>query len=327
MDLMQRTIKIAVSATLAILVAQSFQLHNPYAAGIIAILSVLSTVTASFQTALSRVWSTILAFAVAYVVFYVMGYTVPAFGVYLAIYVPLAYRFKGAAGIAPCSVLVTHFIIAESTSIEWLINGLALMVIGAGTALALSVWTPSQAKEIDRYKEQLEQEMRLALHLMGKRIMDPEMKLSSIRLSLKQVEKTIETIRQISLQEYGNQVFSKNSNHLNYIGMRNAQYQVLDRMVDALNHITLKTEQSLLLSRLFTQTADQLDEQNPGIELLDNIQELGQIYRDSQLPQTRQEFESRAVLYQLLLEFEEFLRLKRDYYTKLNAQEKQGAQA
>lgn len=319
---MQRTIKISLSATVAVLVAQNFGLQNPYSAGIIAILSVLDTVSASIQTALSRVWSMVLAFIVASLVFTVMDYTVIAFGVYLAIYVPLAYKLKAVAGIAPCSVLVTHFIGAESIHWHWQLNGAALLVIGAGTALVLNAWTPSQNKEIERYKKGLENEMRLALHLMGKRIIDPEMKSRSINLSLKQLGQTIEEIRGLSLQEYDNQVFSKERTHLNYIQMRKEQYQIMMRMADALNHIKLNTQQNQLLSRLFTQTADQLDEQNPGVDLLDSIQELFKIYRGSQLPQTREEFESRAVLYQLLIEFEDFLELKLDYYKKLNSQEK-----
>ena len=46
----------------------------------------------------------------------------------------------------------------------------------------------------------------------------------------------------------------------------------------------------------------------------------GELGREA-LPATREEFEARAILFQVLLELEEFLRMKREFVAELTAEE------
>jgi Predicted membrane protein len=52
------------------------------------------------------------------------------------------------------------------------------------------------------------------------------------------------------------------------------------------------------------------------VSLLEDIDKLYKVFRDSELPKTRKEFESRAILYYILTDFEKFLLLKRDFYVE-----------
>ena len=149
MSLTLRTIRISVSAMLAIMVAMIIGVENPLAAGIIAILAVLNTRLQTVKRAFEYFFSTILAFTIATAIFLIFDFSVYSFGIYLAIYVPLAYTLKVDAGIAPCSVLVTHFIIAGSVSWQWHLNGLLIMVIGLVFALLANFWNPSYTKHLD----------------------------------------------------------------------------------------------------------------------------------------------------------------------------------
>ena len=143
MSLTQRTFRITLAALFSIVLANYMGLENAMSAGIIAILSILDTRLETLKTALARLLSTILAFIIASVVFSVVGFSIYSFGIYLAIYIPLAYLGKVDAGLAPCSVLVTHFILAESISWHWQLNGFLLMLIGLSFALLFSLWIPS----------------------------------------------------------------------------------------------------------------------------------------------------------------------------------------
>ena len=125
-----RAIKIAFATTIAILIAQAFQLEYSISAGVVAILSVLDTKKSSVTIAIQRVESTILALGIATILFQLLGFNTIVFGLYLLIYIPLAYKFNVEVGIAPCSVLVSHLLLEQSTSIAWLTNELSLMVIG-----------------------------------------------------------------------------------------------------------------------------------------------------------------------------------------------------
>src|SRR5699024_1835354 len=163
MNLTQRTFRITFAALFSIVLANFIGLENAMSAGIIAILSILDTRLETLKTALARLSSTILAFVIASTVFSILNFSVYSFGIYLAIYIPLAYLGRVDAGIAPCSVLVTHFILAESISWHWQVNGFLLMFIGLAFALLFSLWVPSFNKELDEYVKEIEDQMSLVL--------------------------------------------------------------------------------------------------------------------------------------------------------------------
>ena len=316
MSVFQRTIRITVSALLANFVAMLIGLENPYAAGIIAILAVLNTRKETFDRVKEYSGSTILAFAIATAVFYIFGYSIYSFAVYLAVYVPLAYFLKVDAGIAPCSVLVTHFLITESISWAWQINGLAIMFIGLFFALLANFWIPSQNQKIEMMVVDIEKQMSLILFLLEKRLLEGSKNRERIQQELKDLCKQTIELEKIAFIEYDNRDFSDDSEsyYIKYAQMRQRQYEILNRITNSLDNVLPNTDENRILASIFGETAEQLDETNTGIELLGYISNLYRVFRDSSLPKSREEFESRAILYNILTEFEKFLELKRDFY-------------
>lgn len=316
MSVFQRTIRITVSALLANFVAMLIGLENPYAAGIIAILAVLNTRKETFDRVKEYSGSTILAFAIATAVFYIFGYSIYSFAVYLAVYVPLAYFLKVDAGIAPCSVLVTHFLIAESISWAWQINGLAIMFIGLFFALLANFWIPSHNQKIEMMVVDIEKQMSLILFLLEKRLLEGSKNRERIQQELKDLCKQTIELEKIAFIEYDNRGFSDDSEsyYIKYAQMRQRQYEILNRITNSLDNVLPNTDENRILASIFGETAEQLDETNTGIELLGYISNLYRVFRDSSLPKSREEFESRAILYNILTEFEKFLELKRDFY-------------
>lgn len=313
MKISERTIKIAFSAVLSSIIAQFLQLANPLAAGIIAVLSVLDTKKESLLTAVARVLSTLVAFLIATIVFKFLGFTVIAFGIYLCIYVPIAYKFHLESGIAPCSVLVTHFMIGGSVGWRWQINGLLLMAIGAVVALLFNLWMPSQKKQLEKNVDEIEEGMRLILRFLSVQLLE----VTENKTLFNQVEDTNRQIKRtedLALNEYNNQLLAKEDYYIRYTRMRSQQVDILKKMAKNLCNINLRTEQNKVLSHVFEDIADQFDEANTGIELLENIAFLYKDFRESDLPKTRNEFESRAILFQVLNDIDEFLQIKRDFF-------------
>lgn len=318
MSLTQKTFRITLAALFSIFFANLIGLENAMSAGIIAILSILDTRLETVKTALARLLSTMLAFVIASGVFYTLGFSIYSFGVYLAIYIPLAYLGKVDAGISPCSVLVTHFILAESISWHWQLNGFLLMLIGLAFALLFSLWVPSFNKELDGHVKEIENQMSLVLFSLERYLMGGSKFIEQITAELEDLNNKIISLDQLALIEYENKTFSRSVQdyYIKYAQMRKQQFQNLERMSEFLPHILLDTEESRLLASIFGETAEQLDETNTGIGLLQSIEDLYQVFRESELPKSREEFESRAILYYILTDFEKFLFLKHDFYMK-----------
>lgn len=316
MNLSQRTVRITLASLFSIIAAAYLGLENSMAAGIIALLSILDTRLETVKTGLQRVISTILAFLIATIVFLIFGFSVYSFGVYLALYIPLAHLANLEAGIPPCSVLVTHFVIAESVSWHWQVNGISLMVIGVVFAWLFSIWLPSYDKKLDKHVVEVERKMSSVLSLFERRLAAGSGSLEQIKKELTDLSAEISSLDKIALIEYENSYFTQSIKdyYVKYAQMRQQQYEILNRMVALLPNILSDTEENRILASIFSETAEQLDEENPGTKLLNRINELYDIFRKSELPKTRAEFESRAILYDMLTDFENFLVLKHDFY-------------
>ena len=85
-----------------------------------------------------------------------------------------------------------------------------------------------------------------------------------------------------------------------YFEMRRDQSKLLEIMAANLNEFCWDGEEMAILSGMFKQTAQQLAEQNTASQLIDDIEDLLEQFRERPLPQTRREFEKRAQLYQFI---------------------------
>ena len=74
----------------------------------------------------------------------------------------------------------------------------------------------------------------------------------------------------------------------------------------------------MILAQLFKKTARQLSQENPAQDLLDDISQYLAIFRERPLPKTREEFETRATLLQLLRDLETFIQVKVDFYQQFH---------
>lgn len=307
-----KTMKIVLATCLAIILAQSLSLNYVNSAGIIAILSVLDTNKSSLATAYKRVLSTLVALSIAVVSFYLLGYSIASFGIYLAIYVPVAYYFNLQAGIAPCSVLVTHLMAEQSVSLLALGNEIAIMVVGAGVAILINSYMPSRQKQIDLYKAEVEDLMRMMLLEFHEALLNGNIcQDDAISVLLK---KAIRQGKNEVYHEKDNRLFKQTDYDVHYFDMRQQQEKLLEVMMKNLNLCTMEVSEAKLLAGMFYLTANQLAEVNPATYLLEDIEQLLQQFRQRSLPQTREEFEKRAILFQLLNDFTKFIQCKVDFY-------------
>lgn len=307
-----KTMKIVLATCLAIFLAQTLGLAYANSAGIISILSVLDTKKSSLSTAYKRVLSTLVALAIAVVSFSILGYSIISFGVYLSIYVPIAYYFELEAGIAPCSVLVSHLLVAQSLSFGALANEVALMIIGAGVAILMNSYMPSRQKKIDYYKAEVEELMRMILLELHEALLNGNVCQDDAILVL--LKQAICNGKNEVYHEQANRLFTQTDYDVHYFDMRKQQEKLLEVMMKNINLCSMEVREAKILAGMFYITANQLAEVNPATYLLEDIEQLLNQFRQRSLPQTREEFEKRAILFQLLNDFTNFIQCKVDFY-------------
>ncbi|URZ17077.1 aromatic acid exporter family protein [Clostridium felsineum] len=310
-----RTLKTAVGAALAIIIAGVLGLKYPTAAGIITILSVQNTKKTSIVIAIQRLASTVLALTISCIIFKVSGYNPVSFGVYLAIFIPLTVLLNLTEGIAVSSVLVTHLLVEKSISLFWLENELLLMVIGAGIAILLNTYMPKIDKKIKENQIEIEGFMRkillnMADELRGKKIEDENHKLFN-ELSL-----AIKSGSERAYRNLNNNIISYDKYYVMYMEMRNMQFEILKYMRNHFTKFYMTLEQTELVAEVTEKIGKQLHEENPVDTLIEDLKRLFKTFKDQKLPEIREEFENRAMLFQFLNDLEYFLEIKREFIRK-----------
>ena len=304
--------KVIVSAFVALLVAQALNLSTPSAAAIIAILSVMDTKKVSLAATGQRLAAAVLALVIGMGIFAIFGFDVMSFGLYLLCYIPLAYLLKVDIGVAPSTVLVIHLWTQQQLSFELFVNELLLVTIGAGVAILLNWYMPSYRQEIERVREEIEDKMREVLLKMSGFLTIGNGKNDGEVLQL--LKEKLNEAREYVRLEAENHLTKEVTYDYQYFEMRRDQSKLLEIMATNLNEFRWDGEEMAILSEMFKQTAQQLAEQNTASQLIDDIEDLLEQFRERPLPQTRREFEKRAQLYQLLRDLKRFVQLKVDFF-------------
>ena len=304
--------KVIVSAFVALLVAQALHLTTPSAAAIIAILSVMDTKKVSLAATGQRLAAAVLALVIGMGIFAIFGFDVISFGLYLLCYIPLAYLLKVDIGVAPSTVLVIHLWTQQQLSFELFVNELLLVTIGAGVAILLNWYMPSYRQEIERVREEIEDKMREVLLKMSGFLTIGNGKNDGEVLQL--LKEKLSEAREYVRLEAENHLTKEVTYDYQYFEMRRDQSKLLEIMATNLNEFRWDGEEMAILSEMFKQTAQQLAEQNTASQLIDDIEDLLEQFRERPLPQTRREFEKRAQLYQLLRDLKRFVQLKVDFF-------------
>ena len=304
--------KVIVSAFVALLVAQALNLTTPSAAAIIAILSVMDTKKVSLAATGQRLAAAVLALVIGMGIFAIFGFDVISFGLYLLCYIPLAYLLKVDIGVAPSTVLVIHLWTQQQLTFSLFVNELLLVTIGAGVAILLNWYMPSYRQEIEHVREEIEDKMREVLLKMSGFLTIGNGKNDGEVLQL--LKEKLSEAREYVRLEAENHLTKEVTYDYQYFEMRRDQSKLLEIMAANLNEFRWDGEEMAILSEMFKQTAQQLAEQNTASQLIDEIEDLLEQFRERPLPQTRREFEKRAQLYQLLRDLKRFVQLKVDFF-------------
>ena len=309
-----RTIKTVIASVLAILIATQLHLLYATAAGIIAILSVGNTKKTSLKSGLGRVLSLGLAIVLSFICFMILGFHPWAFGVFLLVFIPLSVRFNLADAIVVNSVLITHFLVEKSFSWQMILNETLLMTIGVGLALLLNLYMPDNEKQLKEDIKAIEEDFRtiifaMAAHLNLEKIAPLDDACLDLRAKLRAA------LNQAHIHQK-NQWISEEDYYSDYFSMRLAQLRILRDMVNLLIEIDIDGLFVDELRKVLISTAENFAEENDGKLILWQIEAVYQNYRQKPLPQTREEFENRALLFQFLQSFRSFIEIKAIFYQK-----------
>ncbi|BFK80586.1 aromatic acid exporter family protein [Clostridium baratii] len=310
--LKENTFKMAISATLAIFIAESFGLKFGVTSGIIAILSIQNTKKEALLVGGKRLLAATIAVLLSYFLYMLLGSTAIIFGLFLLIYITITKELNIEEGMVVGAVLSTHLLVSSNIDLSWILNEEYLTLIGIGVASLFNLYMPSLEEKFKEKREAIEIAYREIINDMEQSLVLKAVPINEME-KLKRVEKNIEEARDIAYKINNNYLFKDELYYIDYIEMRIKQLDSIKRMKSHFSRFYMNYEQTLIMADFTKDVAMNIYDGNDCIELLYKLKKLRFGYRNMELPKTRDEFENRAMLFQFLNDLEDFLTLKKDF--------------
>ena len=164
-------------------------------------------------------------------------------------------------------------------------------------------------------KRRTDELMRLALHRMSLRILDPNLPEYDGRC-FDELRETLDRAAAIARTNYNNSLSGEDHEDIEYIAMREVQADTLYEIYKHLSRIETVPLTAGLLSSFFERVSVDYSEDNTVEEMLAEFAELDLTMKEKPLPTGRKEFEDRARLFAIMRGIEDFLNIKKEFYIK-----------
>ncbi|CAH0298179.1 aromatic acid exporter family protein [Peribacillus frigoritolerans] len=306
-----RTIKTALGATLAIIIAQMLNLEYFSAAGIIAILCIQVTKKKSVYASWHRFLACLIAMAYASLLFQFIAFHPLIIGLILLIFIPTAVALKINEGIVTSSVIIMHLYGSGNITFSLLINETILIAVGVGVALVMNLYMPSVDDKLLAYQESIETNFSAILMGIVRYLRDNDHTWDG-----KEITETANLLNQaksLAFRDVENHFLREEDLYYHYFKMREKQFEIIERILPLVTNIPLVVKQSGIVADFIEDLAENVHPQNTAILYLKKLEEMEIHFRGMALPHTREEFESRAALLQLMKEMERYLLLKHSF--------------
>ena len=313
------SLKIGIGASAAYFVAEALGLDFASSAGIITLLTLQTTKWETFRLSIRRLLTFFFTFGLCWTLYYVLHTSWIDYGIYLFFLVFLCEFLGWRSAISVNAVIATHFLSTHNFTMEFMMNELLLVVIGIAIAIVLNLFHINSAHEIGIIKSMrhVEHQMKQILielsgylkhKSMGQHVWDDIVKLED------ELGKFLDMAH-----EYQNNTFvSHPEYYINYFRMRREQCGALHNLHKEMRRISNLPKQAEIVSDYILNMCQHVTEMNDPQKQIAQLEEVTDNMKNQPLPETTEEFESRALLYHVLMELEDFLLYKKRFVESID---------
>ena len=315
--------KIAVGSCGAISIAMALNLEYATTAGIITLLSIVPTKWDTLKLSMYRVITFLLSVIVAWTFFQHMNSEWLAYGLFIFLLVVFSEWTGLKTTISVNAVTGTHFLMTHDFSLEFILNEFLLVLIGIGFAAVLNLFHYNNAQQRSlvedmRYVERKLQQIMEELEKYLRNIPMDENVWDDIIALEKKLEYHVE-----AAYEYQNNTFQSHPGYyIDYFEMRTKQCNVLHNLHYEMKKIRYIPKEADIVADYISYLRPFVTEKNDPTPQIEKLHELFDEIHYYELPKTTDDFESRAKLYHILMDLEEFLIFNRRFVEGLDERQR-----
>lgn len=302
-----RVIKTALAVVISILISQWLGLLSPLSSGLLAILGVDVTKKRGVRTSLQRIAASLLGLFLAALLFWILGFEVWVIGLFILLLIPVLSRLELKEGVVTGCVVMFHLFSAQSVQPSLLWNEVCLLVVGLGTATLINViYMPKEDKRLLVLKDRLEHCFSVIFLEIAGHLRDMNHVWSGSELL--EAHDLVERGAQAAQRSAENRLwFGVSEAWPGYIGMRKQQLESIDRMIPLVAQVYQTLPHGELLASVFEELSEDVKVEYYTGRAEQDLVELEARFKHMALPGSREEFEVRSALLQLLTELKHYL--------------------
>jgi uncharacterized membrane protein YgaE (UPF0421/DUF939 family) len=301
-----RVVKTAAAVVVAIYLAQFFHLTAPFSAAIYAVLGVEVTKKRGIKTSAVRILASLVGLFMAATIFYLLGYYIWVFAVFVLITYSLLAQLKLHDGIVTSTVVMIHLFSAHMLSFHIILNEVYLLFLGLGMATIINLlYMPDVNPKLDQARVQLETLFSQIFKEIAMHLRDENHIWDGKEILLANV--VIEQGSSLAIRSAQNKLLQGDGYWQRYFGMRDHQLESTQRMLDLVAQVYQSLPHGASISQLFEELSVEVKSEYYQGNVENHLSQLEQEFKQYPLPLTRDEFEVRSALLQLCVELKNYL--------------------
>ena len=319
-----QAIKIAIGSSAAIYVAEVLNLEYAISAGSIALLTLVTTKWETVKLSWFRLVTFLVSSVLAWIVFSQIQSEWLAYGIYIFLIVIISEEFGWKATISVNAVIGMHFMAKRDFEASFVFNEFMLVLIGITVAVVLNLFYDyaGQRKDLVRNMRYTENRMQMILGAIAAYLADKEMQYD-IWAAIRELESQIHVFIDDAYEYQDNTFQSHPEYYINYFEMRMKQCNTIHNLHYEMKRIRKMPQQALIISEYVLYMMEYVTERNEPTVQMNKLKEIFQHIKEDELPTSREDFESQAMLYHILMDLEDFLIYKKRFVNSLDDKQKQ----
>lgn len=319
-----RSLKIGIGTCVSILIATTLGLEYAASSGTITLLTILTTKWETLRLSLYRVLSLCISVVVGGILFVHINQQWIAFGIFVFILTLVCELLNWRAALSVNAVIGTHFLISRDFSVDAIINEFWLLIIGITAAIVLNLFNGNKnhRNRIVQNMRDTERDLQRVLKELALYLNNEEMR-RDVWEDLRILEENLQHYLEEAQEYHGNTFQSHPEYYIDYFKMRSRQCHILQNLHSELQKIREMPSQAKIVSAYVVYMAAYVTEMNVPEKQILALEEIFQRMKLQPLPVTREEFESRAMLYHILMDLEDFLLFKKQFVESLSKEQKE----
>ncbi|PXV93321.1 uncharacterized membrane protein YgaE (UPF0421/DUF939 family) [Lachnotalea glycerini] len=316
------SLKISIGSCIAIYIANMMQLEFAASAGIITLLTIMTTKWETLKLSFYRLLTFIFSVGVLWLIFQFINQEWMAYGLFIFVLVLICEWINWKSTISVNAVIGSHFLMTHDFSNSFIINEFLLVAIGISIAIIMNLFqnATSQKAAITKNMRYTEKKLQFILDELANYLFNKHVG-RNVWDDIISLEEDLAEFVEKAYEYQNNTFYSHPSYYIHYFEMRTKQFNVLHNLHYEMKKLRNIPKQATIVAEYIMYLKEYVTELNDPIEQIEKLNQLFEQMGEEELPKSREELEGRAKLYHILMDLEEFLIFKKRFVDSIDEEQ------